>query len=247
MLWLALLAPLTGRAEPANSSVGAAPAQATLLDKAVESFDIERGNLVQALIKLGTEQHIPMGIEYVDLEAVEKPISVHLGRTTVGQAVGAMLSNLSGYRVRAEGPVLIISHVKTPSGRRNVLNRVLPRLVIKRTLLGFADGEVCLALLHALHPRAKGFVGDLHAERTHRFVGPIELRNVTVRQALNRLVAEYRDAAWAVQVPATQMDGAFWQCRVWTVFQYGPTAPEHESQAIRRNLQPYGAPKAPPR
>lgn len=247
MLCLAVLLTLAGHPAPLSADDGARTAQNTLLNREVDSFNFEKGNLVRALFKLGREQHIPMGIEYVDLDAVGKPISVHLGRTTIGAVVNAILRTSAGYTMRVNGSVLIIGHDKSPSVRRNLLDHVLPRFSIPgRTTLDQASTLLSMLLRESIRP-ARGYIGDSPPGDMTKRVGPIEMRNVTVRQVLNRLVADYRDAAWVVQVPPASMGYAFWPRGIWRVFGYADPDLQYADELIRSNLEWYGPPASSPR
>ncbi|HEY6273051.1 MAG TPA: hypothetical protein VIX19_13810 [Terriglobales bacterium] len=68
----------------------------------VPSFDVNGGGLVEALLRLGEQERVPMGIEYVDADALEKPVKISLRQVTVAQALDALLPQESGYSWRLQ-------------------------------------------------------------------------------------------------------------------------------------------------
>jgi hypothetical protein len=68
--------PTLGQARPYGSDIPSRP---------VSSFTIRNLNMIDALLQLGQEQRIPIGIEYIDAAAFRGRITVHEQDTTVGR------------------------------------------------------------------------------------------------------------------------------------------------------------------
>ena len=50
----------------------------------VSSFSIQDLNMIDALLRLGQEQQVPFGIEYIDAAAFRSRINLHAQNCTVG-------------------------------------------------------------------------------------------------------------------------------------------------------------------
>src|SRR5258708_7066097 len=116
-LWLVLLPVF---------SYGQKRGHAQMLSRPVPSLPGSNLPAIEALLRLAQEQHIPLGIDYLDATAVQKPITVSQAPANVADAIGAILANLRGYRWDLHNGVVHITHT-VPRGERNLLDFVLPR------------------------------------------------------------------------------------------------------------------------
>jgi hypothetical protein len=178
----------------------------------VRVFDF-RGSMLDALLQVGRQEHLPLGIEYLDPNDLDEPISVQLHGTSVGAVVNAILNQRRGYTWRIEKGVILIGHPGMPSGERNLLDVVLREFSVPERTVLFTAATVMLRaqLERQLHPPkptpgAVGTVGSISGGRIENQVGPLTLRNVTVRQVLDRLVSQDNNAAWVILVPPTRLD-----------------------------------------
>jgi hypothetical protein len=74
-------------------------------------------------------------------------------------------------------------------------------------------------LYWALNPHSTGIVGDYPGGNPKFRVGPRRMQNATIRQILNRIVAQRRNGAWVVQEPPWNMDKDP-SCGLWRVLEY---------------------------
>jgi len=188
--------------------------------KPVDLFRVERAAMIDAALQLGRQAEVPLGIEFVDRLAFEKSVDVNLERTTVGHALDTILSELKGYKWGVSGNVIVITHERAPSGKQNLLNHVLKEFVIpRRCTLAEANDLLRMVLELDLDPRIRGFAGNYNPGSMERIIGPLTMRGVTVREVLNRLVSQRRNAAWIVQVPPGQSD-RIPPHGLWTLMEY---------------------------
>lgn len=204
----------------------------------VESFSADHVPIVDALLQLGREQHVPMGIEYVDLAAVEEPISVSLQHVTLARVLDVILSSRHGYVWRFADGVVVVSHQSAPAGTRNLFDFVLPAFSIRRCTLQEANQALALDLYVALHPETKGIIGNYSPGNSSTMVGPLNMRAVTVRHVLNRLVAQAGYAAWVAQVPPRHL-GELPSTGLWRLVDFSAPANLREADLLRRNLRAY--------
>jgi hypothetical protein len=162
--------------------------------------------MIDALLQLGQEQRIPIGIEYVDAAAFRSRITLHEQDMTVGRLLDTITHPL-GYSWFVDGDVVIVTHSGAPQGSKNLLDSRIPEFPIAREVtLQAASFQLLGKLYFALHPHATGIVGDYPSGNPQFRVGPWTMRNATVRQILNRIVSQHKNGAWVVQQPAWNMD-----------------------------------------
>ncbi len=239
--FLALAAILSGRLFSGWPGQEGQPRGGGILAKPVGSFEVQSVSIVGALLQLGREARIPLGIEYVDLEAAERPISVSLNQSTVGEALKAILKDSKGYEWRVNDGVLIISHARVPSGRKNLLDLVLREFTLPPCTVQEAGHSLWMALDYQLRPGIRGTVGNYSPGVAHDRIGPLTMRNVTARQVLNRLVSDKRNAAWIVQVPPSYLDQVP-SDGLWRIVEYDDPTLQYVPQLLRQRLRQYKPP-----
>ena len=199
-----------GRARPRGSDVSRRP---------VGSFRIRNLNLIDALLQLGREQQIPIGIEYVDAAALRNRATLEMRNTTVGNVLDR-ITHAQGYYWSSQGRVVTVSHKGAPDGRKNLLNlRISEFTITQEVTLQAASLQLLGKLLFILHPHATGIAGDYPSGNPQFRVGPWTIRNATVRQILNHIVSQHNDGAWVVQQAPWNMDKEP-SSGLWRVFEY---------------------------
>ena len=205
-----------------------------ILSKRVASFNTRGMCLIEALLKLGQQEQVPLGIEYVNREALVNPLTKDFHNTTVGEIVHALLGGGKGYTWRVRGGVLNVSHRSVASGQANLLNRVLPKFAITKCTLEVASHGLYMELCLHLHPEITGWAGDFYPGNLQNLIGPLELRNAPVRQILNCLVSANKKGAWIVRV----QPGCLNQLPsggLWTITDY-ETPPRRYAEDLRREI-----------
>ena len=215
-----------GRAQTAQS--------ASTFSKPVASFKVERLPLIDALLQLSQQEGIPLGIEYVDHDAVEKPLSLEMDETTVGEILEELLGQNKGYSWHVRESVLIVSHESIASGRENLLDRIVPQFSMPRCSVADASNLLQMDLEQELSPRIRGFAGEYNPGSRQSLVGPLKLFNVPVWRVLNRLVSANNKAAWIVQVPPGHLDKVP-SYGLWTIVGY-ETPPRRYAADLRHTI-----------
>jgi len=197
--------------------------------------------MLEALLLLGQQEHVPLGIEYLDLEAVQKPISVNLHQTTFAEALKRILSNGKGYSWQLEGRVVTVGHGGVR--QKTALNRVLPEFSIPKCSVQEANNALWMTLYNQLHPQVRGTLGDYNPGNFRYLLRPLKMHNASVREILHRFVSERVDAAWVVQVPSDHLiqlppEG------LWRIIEYDVPDLRQEIEAVRQSLSAYGPPPA---
>ena len=197
----------------------AAFSDSELQDRPVASFDVQELNMIDALLQLGQEQQVPIGIEYIDAAAFRNRISLHARNSTMGNLLDT-ITHGRGYRWFIQDWVVMVTHDGEPQGRKNLLNTRIPEFAIdKEMTLQAASLKLLGALYWALNPHSTGIVGDYPGGNPKFRAGPLRMRNATVREILNRIVSQRRNGAWVVQQPPWNMDKDP-SYGLWRVFEY---------------------------
>jgi len=184
----------------------------------VRSFNIRNLNMIDALLQLGQEQQIPIGIEYIDATAFRNRITLYEQDTTVGKLLDT-ITHAQGYFWLPEGNVVTVTRNGALQGRKNLLNlRVSEFTIAREVTLQAASQQLLGKLYFALHPHA-GIIGDYPSGNPQFRVGPWTMRNATVRQILNRIVSEHNNGAWVVQQAPWNMDKEP-SYGLWRLFEY---------------------------
>jgi hypothetical protein len=148
---------------PATSGQ-ASPLASELPSRPVASFDVRGLNLIDALLQLGQERQVPIGIEYIDAAAFRSRITLHVRNSTLGALLDA-ITHGQGYRWLIHDGVVMVAHDGEPQSRRNLLNTRIPEFAIdKEVTLQDASLKLLGALYWALNPHSAGIIGDYPGE-----------------------------------------------------------------------------------
>lgn len=219
-----------------NGVVNASEAQQApaILSRRVPSFSVEGLCRVDALLVLGQQEQLPLGIEYVDRDALEQPLTRHFQEATLGEIIRAILGGRDGYSWQVRDGVLDVTHKLEASGKRNLFDYVIPEFAIGRCSLADASNLLYLELDRQLHPQTTGYAGDYNPGSCQEMIGPFELRNMSVRQILSRLVSASNRAAWIVRVQPGGLD-YLPRGGLWTIIEY-EDPPRHAAQWLLREI-----------
>lgn len=216
LVFLALMATLPAeRAGPRKPRTGQAKVASRITNRRLNRFAVRDTSLVGALLELGRKARVPLGIEYVDLASLEKPVSVTLASTTVAGALRALLRGHPTYTWHEDGRTVVIGSSRLPPAARNLFDWVMPDLKVPRCTITEASGLIRMSLALSLHPSLRGFAGEYAPGKLSDLVGPVTFRNATVRHMLDALVAQAGDVAWVSRALPRDMSelppGGLWR------------------------------------
>jgi hypothetical protein len=190
-----------------------------LLEKSVPGFSVTQANRLNALLQLAQQQRVPLGIEYVERQALVERISLNVLETSLENLLRMILPADRGYRWSVDDGVVLISNAKI-SAAPSLLDRVIPDYELKRpATLQEAALLLKMDLELELDPSIGGFAGNFAPGDTTRKIGPLHVKNRTVRQILNALVETAGGAAWIVPIPPRQPDKIPAQ-GLWRILEY---------------------------
>src|SRR5229473_2016974 len=129
------------------------------LSRRVPFFAVKQRNLIDALLFFGGQEHIPIGIEYIDKAAFQQRISVEFRGRTVKEILDA-ITHPVGYRWFIRGPVVLVTHDGALVAKSNLLNTRILQFRIGETSMHEASLALSLHLYFVLNPNSGGIAGD---------------------------------------------------------------------------------------
>jgi hypothetical protein len=222
----------------------------------IHPLKIKGMSMLGAVLDLGREWRIPVGIRYLDdtalgkLAAVDQhpeeivvqntemaPRRTALYHPTISFALGAVVGG-AGDRWELNGGVISVDHTGFHWYSGNLLDLRLAEFAIPRCTLEEANHRLEVALDAALHPGAQVVTGDEHPGTGKDMVGPLKFRDRTVAEVLDTLVAKEGHAAWTVQVPPVALDRLVPE-GLWKIIDYDDPAFDQAVEAVEENILRY--------
>ncbi len=204
LLACSLLPGPTKSDHPRMAQSGSTATLEAKLDKRLAQFDSSGQALIPILLHLAYQNHLPMGIEYVDRDALARPIRLHASDESIRNILTAAVGQLSEFQISySQGVVLLYS----PSGRKdaeNLLNKAIPDFVVTGMDTQAAGAELTCALTRVASPGSGCFASIAKGEW-----GPLKItlraRNERVREILDDIVVQNGNAVWTVTVPPEKL------------------------------------------
>jgi hypothetical protein len=192
------------------------------LSRPISHFSIGKTSVLDALLWLGRDERICMGIEFSGRD-LDREVQVEADQSTIGEVVKRILGSSDAYRLSVSDGVILIRKkgVKPPAW----LDHRLPEFELPRTELMWADTRLWMALERDLNPAQQGFAGDSPVTDPIDEVGPFHERGQTVRQLLIKIAAGSRGASWFLSTDGVRVSFTASINRFWTFVTYsGRTA-----------------------
>jgi hypothetical protein len=200
----------------------------------VAVFAVHDRNMIDALLLFGQQEHIGIGIDYIDAAAFQQRITIQLRGATVADVLDAITYRF-GYRWSTNGRAVRITHPGAMVGSRNLLNMRIARFKVSEMPLEQADCNLKIAFYFGLNPKSTGIVGDCPYGGIEYRIGPLDLKNATVGQILDALVSQHGNGAWVVQQPPWTMDKDIGY-GLWKLLAYDRTDGEYSRALQVRGL-----------
>jgi hypothetical protein len=204
------------------------------LSRKVAFFSVKQENLIDALLSFGAQEHVPIGMEYIDYAAFQKQMNLEFRERSVREILDALTHPL-GYVWSMSGAVVSLTHDGALVGKSNLLNTRIPQFRIGEISMHEASLALSLHLYFVVNPKSGGIAGDSPGGNQAFRVGPFDLKNATVRDILNRIVSQHSNGAWIVQQPPWTM-GKDLGAGLWKVLEYDSTDAEYSRELQVRGL-----------
>ncbi len=182
------------------------------LDTHIPRFDNTGRPLVESILELAYEYHLPMGLEYVNRDAVRRPLDLKLRDSSVRDIIASLVTQVPGYQVSFSNGIVQIYSPKARADPSNLLNAVIDNFEVKDRDAQATSVDVFTALAVKLNPRtnvvSSTAVGSLGSSKL-----TLQLQKKKVREILDTIVATNGAAIWVVRVPPERLskfEGTFW-------------------------------------
>jgi hypothetical protein len=219
---------------PISALYGQTRSASPNLSRKVAFFSVKQQNLIDALLSFGAQEHLPIGIDYIDKAAFQQRMNLEFRERSVREILDALTHPL-GYRWSMVGAVVSVTHDGALVEKSNLLNTRIPQFRIGEMSMREASLALSLHLYFVLNPKSDGIAGDSPGGNLAFRVGPFDLKNATVRGILNQIVSQHRNGAWIVQQPPWTM-GKDLGYGLWKVLEYDRTDAEYSRELQVRGL-----------
>jgi hypothetical protein len=178
------------------------------LAQRVDTFNSVGKSIPLQLIEVAQRFNIPMGIEWSD-DSDGKGTSQVQGRDiTVGALLSQILAQQPGYEFRLDDRVVHVFATRLLDDQYNFLNIRLREFSLEKANMAAARFHLWGAIVSHLHPRG-GYGGGWGGISMYKdFDAPkitFGCKDLTVRQALTKIVAAEGNALWVVRISERQM------------------------------------------
>lgn len=180
----------------------------------LESYESGGRTFVQALLDLVYQHRLPAALEYLDADAVRKPLNVTLRHTTVRHALVALAGQLPQYRLNFSSGLVEVYSSRARGNPSSMLNVVIQNFRVEEADPRMAGYHLFGALSATLHP-GRGYGGSFAPLGGPKKI-TLHLRKAKVHDILNAIVAQRGDAIWIVRVPPERL--STFQVGLWYLY-----------------------------
>ena len=229
------LAALAGRARGAEGAQDKTTTFDQRLESRVALFETNGRPFVRVVLDLASEFRLPLSLEYLDRNAVRRPLSLRLANATVRQILTKLVAQLPEYQLSVSPGVLDFYSPQARADKSNPLNAVIDDFSETGTLR-----MESLAIYQAMMSKAGKpccQAGDVLESGDARPVA-LHFRDKKVYELLNQLVAKDGKSLWVcTTAPGRSPEPGV---KPWEVYELGWT------QFIMADLQKVFPPEKSP-
>lgn len=205
-------------------------------DKPLAGFESHREPAIQAILRLGLESKVPIGIIETDEQLCKAKVDVAAQGQTPLQIIAALIAQVSGYSWSVKDGVLSVQPANMPDGPVRLLSIAIPRFAAPEGTLDSQRAILWMQIRGVLEPGEGTAVSVMRSLKAQTFP-PIDMSNATVEQILDRIVSRAPGGAWVLFPLPKQSE---WRdkldVRFIAAFSYG----EEASKVRDVSCQPYG-------
>jgi hypothetical protein len=176
------------------------------LTKRIPSFETSGRTMVANIVDLSYQYELPLGLEYVDKDAVSRPIDLHFQNESIENIVVAITQQLPQYRVNFSDGLIDVFVPKERESSANLLNKKITEFNAAGLDTGMANQEVSCSLARAINPSTMCYssvaIGQLGDNKI-----TLHMRDAKVYELVNAIVAQNGKAMWTITAPAAALNG----------------------------------------
>jgi len=173
------------------------------LEARVPEYTLSGSGVVDALARAACRFHIPMGIEWVRDAHSSNDFQQTWKDETVGNILTSIAAAYPSYTLRVEGGVVHVFRQDLLKDKHNFLNLKVPDFFeTRQEVAGLTNQRLLGTIQHIVssryYPPGAGEAGSYTGGNVPEEPLSIKLRGLTVREALERLVATSEHHLWIV-------------------------------------------------
>jgi hypothetical protein len=176
------------------------------LENKIEHFETGGKTLVECVLDIAYQYELPMGIEYLDRQALSRPLDLKFHDASIREVLATLVRQLPEYKIVFSDGLVDIFVPRERQVPSNLLNRVIKDFNVVERDTTEANAELACALSQEIDASrvcvssiAKGQLG------TKKIT--IHLRNAKVYELIDTIVAQNGKAAWVVIAPGSRLVG----------------------------------------
>lgn len=173
---------------------------------------------LSALVQLGRQTNVCLGIEVTDLDLLSRPVSIVARNKALGSVMREVLQHSQRYDVSVEDAVVQV-HTAGRSTIATQLDVVVPEYKTESLTVAEASLALLFRLKKLYDPSIGGFGGNYSDRFPEDKVLPIDEHGKTAREILTQVVTNSRSGAWiAGPCPMAELRTSGRTC--WTILEY---------------------------
>jgi hypothetical protein len=174
----------------------------------VDTFNSETKPIPLQLIEVAQRFNIPMGIEWSDSSQAKSPSPLHITDTTVASLLSQILEQQPGYQLRLDDGVVHVFPTPLLDDQFNFLNIRLRQFSLEKANMAEARFRLWGTIISHLHPQG-GYGGGWGGVSMYKDFDLPKItfvcQDLTVRQALSKILVAQGNALWIVRIREQQM------------------------------------------
>lgn len=199
------------------------------LTEVVNVGSIIADSALSALVRLGQQTNVCLGIEVTDPDLLSPSVSAIAQNKELGAVIREILKNSQQYEV-VVGDGIVLVHVAGRSTIPTQLDVVVPEYKIDSLTVPEASLALFFRLKRLDDPSIQGFGGNYSDRFPEDKVLPIDEHGKTARDLLTKVVTNSRSGAWiAGPCPMVELRTSGQTC--WTILEY-----RNDPEALARQV-----------
>jgi hypothetical protein len=177
------------------------------LEQRVDHFETDGRTLVESVLNIAFEHELPVGIEYLNREALTHPIDLRFQKQSIREILKALAQQIPEYQITFSDGLVDIFIPRMRQDPSNLLNTVIKDFKVSDLDAAEANAELACALAQEIDPSrvclssiARGQLG------TQKIT--IHMRNARVYELIHAIVARNGKSVWTVIVPPSRLIGS---------------------------------------
>jgi len=152
--------------------------------------------MAELAVLISYRYKLPMAIEYLDHNALRKPLHFKVKDQSVRQVIASIVGSVPGYQVDFSQGLVDIYSPAARSDTSNPLNMVVRKYDAEGLDTHIADTQLLCAIGRQINPNS-GCGGSVAAGQWGNLKITLHLENKRVYEVLNAIVAQNGRAIWA--------------------------------------------------